>query len=183
MMKDSLRRQTALAAFLILSSCVSRRQHEPENDVPAPEVETEREVARIKETVKQTLNELAERHKAVRDWTGIHQRNGEFAQVFTFEWQNALKKLNGRSIVIVSEINDVFETPDGYRILCDYAPIHERIYRSGEDDDLPVLLGGPVVTFLLEVDETTVQHIVEVSNRTAPLYQMLALLNGLVYWL
>lgn len=120
------------------------------------------EKTRIKETRKQTVKELAGRHNAILDWAGVRQRKQGAERVFTFELQDVLQKHGDRAIVIVCCVDDVFKVSDGFRIVCQYLPWQERpIYDSDADwFDLRT----PRVTFLLEVDEATARHSVEVHS-------------------
>jgi hypothetical protein len=121
------------------------------------------EKTRIKETSKQTVKELAERHNAILDWAGVRQRKQGAERIFTFELQDVLQKHGDRAIVIVCCVDDVFKMSDGFRIVCQYLPWQENpIYDSHAyrpDSRTPKL------TFLLEVDEATARHSVEVHSK------------------
>lgn len=110
---------------------------------------------------KETVVDLAGRHNAILDWAGVHQRENGAERVFTLELQDALQKLGDRAVIFVSTVGDVFKMDGGFRVLCYYEPYEEcSVFHSTAD----CLAMVPKVTFLLEVDEATARHLVEVHS-------------------
>ena len=153
------------ALILVFVVCVSCRQHEerqePSKSVESPEEANERLIA----SVQRSVEELASRHNALRDWAGI-QTKGNDDQVFTLEVQDALERLDGRPIVFVSTVRDIFKVNEGYRLLCHYAPRDELPLYSANDSSWDALATVSTVTFLLEVDEVTARQIVETLRKS-----------------
>ncbi len=111
-----------------------------------------------KERTKDTFKALVGRHNAILDWTGIHQNENENrdTRIFTIELQDALQKLGDRTAIFVSPVADVFRTDDGFRILCHYQPYNEGLVYAD--------WSAANVTFLLEVNEATARHLVELHS-------------------
>jgi hypothetical protein len=137
------------------------RERERTTEAESHEAEKRRRDAE-KTRRKETVEDLAGRHNAILDWAGVHQRQNGAERVFTLELQDALQKLGDRAIIFVSSVGDVFKMGDGFRILCHYEPYQEgSIYHS---DAAWLTRIAPKVTFLLEVDEATARHLVEVHS-------------------
>ena len=160
-MKCALGKTLHLGLSLLTLICVSCGRPDPiqvddgTNDDASTKQQThKREQAEKNAAVEQTLKSLASRHNAVRDWTAFYRKDGEFPQVFTLEFQNALKRLDGRPGIVVCRVTDVYQAGESYRILCHYDP---------EPDSLQADI-WPSVTFLLEADDSTARKIVRLSN-------------------
>ncbi len=144
-----------------------RNAEKPTTETESRETEKRSRDAK-KARIKDTFKELAGRHNAILDWAGVHQKvhqkeNGD-QRIFTIELQDAQQKLGDRTAIFVSRVADVFRTNDGFRILCHYEPYEERLIYDSDADGFA--LTAAEVTFLLEVDEATARHLVELHSES-----------------
>ena len=112
--------------------------------------------------IKESFQELARRHNAILDWSGVHKKGNAFQQVFTIELQDAQQRLGDRPAIFVSRVSDIFRTKDGFCIICDYEPLDEHLVY--EASGFPMTAAK--VTFLLEVHEAMARHLVQLHGKS-----------------
>ena len=114
-----LRESLRISSFVGILFCSSCGQPNSQNtNVAVKQAMAAEKKFREEAAIEVELSNLAEQHKAIRNWLSFAEKTGIESHTFTLEYQDALTQLNGQSIVVVGYVADVRRMGDHFRILC-----------------------------------------------------------------